>query len=191
MVGDRVVTEQIEKDRRVIEGYLAGSEPEFRLVEDWVLREIDLRYPRLRSEIEDLCQQVHEKLVTNLRQGRFRSESALRTYVLSVVHYTCIDALRRKFLRDAEALPEDLTAAWGNPYRAVQVRDARQILHRVLHHSPEICRRLWRMIFVDRLHYREIGTRLGIPSGTVKSRVHTCRQKALAIFRRLERAARS
>jgi RNA polymerase sigma-70 factor (ECF subfamily) len=191
MTADRAVTEQIEKDRGVIEGYLAGSEAEFRLVEGWVLREIDLRYPRLRGEVEDLCQLVHEKLVSNFREGRFRSESSLRTYVVSVVHYTCIDMLRRNFLRGAEALPEDHPAVWGNPYREVQMRDSRQILHRVLHDSPEICRRLWRMIFIDRLHYREIGTRLGIPSGTVKSRMHACRQKALAIFRRLEHAARS
>jgi RNA polymerase sigma-70 factor (ECF subfamily) len=185
MGADSTGTERGDQDRRIIENYLAGREAEFRLVEDWIGREIDLRYARLRDEREDLCQQVHEKLVGNLRAGRFRSESAFRTYVISVVHYTCIDMLRSRFLRPSGALLDDYPAAWGNPYREALARDARQILHRILHASPEICRRLWRMIFVDRLHYREIGGLLGIPAGTVKSRMHGCRQRALAIFRRL------
>jgi len=184
-----VTTVQSEKDRRTIESYLAGSEPEFRLVDGWVMHEIDLRYRSLRAEREDLGQRVHEKLVANLRAGEFRSESTFRTYLVSVVHHTCIDALRRRFLRETEELSEDAPASWGNPYRAVQAREARQILHQVLRRSPEMCRTLWRLIFLEKLHYREIGARLGIPSGTVKSRMHACRQKALAILRALERVA--
>jgi RNA polymerase sigma factor (sigma-70 family) len=175
-------------DRHVIEGYLSGREAEFREVEGWILREIDARYPSLAGEREDLCQQVHEKLLASLRAGRFRHGSSLRTYVTSVVHHTCIDGLRRRYLHRIDELPADLPAGWGNPYRALEALDGGRILHRVLQLSPEICRRLWRLIFLDGLRYEEIGRRLGIPSGTVKSRVFGCRQRALAIFKRLQRA---
>lgn len=191
MAEDRAGIEPIAKDRQVIDAYLAGREEAFQAVEDWVLREIDLRYASLRNEREDLCQQVHEKLVSNLRAGRFHGESTLKTYVISVVHHTCIDALRRRYLREADDLPDDVPAAWGDPYRELEVRETRSLLHRVLHKSPEICRRLWRMIFVEKLHYREIGLRLGIPAGTVKSRMFACRQKALAIYRKLQRPVRT
>lgn len=187
--GDRI--KPIAEDRQLIVDYLAGREEAFQAVESWVLREIDMRYAGLRSEREDLCQQVHEKLLSSLRAGRFQGESSLKTYVISVVHHTCIDALRRRHLREADDLPENHPASWGNPYRDLEARETRSLLHLVLHRSPEFCRRLWRMIFVDKLHYREIGLRLGIPSGTVKSRAFACRQKALAIYRRLTRPIRA
>jgi RNA polymerase sigma factor (sigma-70 family) len=181
----------IAKDQQFIDDYLAGREEAFQAVEAWVLREIDVRYAGLGSEREDLCQQVHEKLLSSLRAGRFHGESALKTYVVSVVHHTCIDALRRRYLREAGDLPENAPASWGNPYREMEARESRSLLHVVLHRSPELCRRLWRMIFMEKLHYSEIGLRLGIPSGTVKSRVFACRQKALAIYRRLTRPIRA
>ncbi len=178
--------EGAERDRQLIEGYLAGREDSFLEIDAWILREVDRRYAALRMEREDLAQAVHVKLLRGLRAGSFRHGSSLRTFVLSVVHHTCIDALRRRYLDRAEEIGEDTPAAWGNPYRTVEGLDARRILHRLLHLSPEICRRLWRMIFLERLHYREIGGQLGIPAGTVKSRVFACRKKAMEIYRRLQ-----
>jgi RNA polymerase sigma factor (sigma-70 family) len=182
-------TGPVPADRRLIEGYLAGGEPEFREVDGWILREIDGRYASLAADREDLCQQVHEKLIVNLRSGRFRHGSTLRTYVTSVVHHTCIDALRRRYLHRFEEMAEEVPSGWGNPYGAAEDRDRVRLLYRVLRLSPAICRRLWRMIFLEELPYREIGRRLGVPTGTVKSRVFACRQKALAIARRLQGSA--
>ncbi len=172
-------------DSQTIAGYLAGREEDFRRVDGWILTTIDARYTSLESEREDLGQRVHEKLVTNLHAGTFRRGSTFRTYVTSVVHHTCIDALRRRYLRRLDVLPDGLPAREGNPYSHVEAREQRQILHRILDLSPEICRRLWRMILLDGLPYRTIGERLKIPAGTVKSRMSACRRKALAIFHRL------
>ncbi len=174
------------EERRLLEGYLSGSEKEFREVEGWILHTIDARYGILWSDREDLCQRAHEKLVSNLRAGRFRAGSALRTYVLSIVHHTCIDALRRRYLRRFEELPDGLAAEKENPYHEAESAERRRIMHRILGLSPEICRRLWRMIFLEGLRYREIAIRLRIPAGTVKSRMSACRQKALALYRRLQ-----
>jgi RNA polymerase sigma factor (sigma-70 family) len=182
-------TDRVPADQRLIEGYLEGGEAEFRELDGWIRREIDGRYASLAADREDLGQQVHEKLIVNLRSGRFRHGSSLRTYVISVVHHTCIDALRRRYLHRFEEMAEDVPAGWGNPYGAAEDRDRVRLLYRVLRLSPEICRRLWRMIFLEELPYREIGKRLGVPTGTVKSRVFACRQKALAIVRRLRGSA--
>jgi len=45
----------------------------------------------------------------------------------------------------------------------------------VLAGLPPDCRELLRMVFVDRLSYREIGLKLGISEGAIKTRVHRCR----------------
>jgi RNA polymerase sigma-70 factor (ECF subfamily) len=178
-----------EDDRALIAGYLAGGEGEFRLVDGWVMREIDARYASLAADREDLGQQVHEKLLGNLRAGRFRHGSRLRTYVTSVVHHTCIDALRRRYLYRFEEMADDRPAAWGNPYGAIEARDRERLVHRLLRLSPAVCRRLWRMIFLEERPYRDIARLLGIPAGTVKSRVFACRRKALAIWKRLVESA--
>jgi RNA polymerase sigma factor (sigma-70 family) len=177
-------------ERLLLEGYLAGREKELHTVQTWVLTEIGLRYPWLRDEREDLAQRVHEKLLVSLRGGRFRHESTLRTFVTSIVHHTCIDAIRKRYLpRLADETggtePDQRASDWGNPYLDLEERETTRILHRVLHLSSESCRRLWRMIFFDRIPYDEIAARLLIPSGTVKSRVFNCRQKALGLYRKL------
>ena len=172
------------EDLRRIEAYLGGDADVFLELEQWILTVLRACYPSLRDEGEDLCQQVHQKLVVNLGEGRFGHRSALRTYVQSVAHYTAIDRMRRKF-RDvplepavAEAKPE--TAA--NPYQALELKERSRLFHRVLHLSPEMCRKLWRMTFHDKLSYEAIGRKLGIPAGTVKSRMWHCRKKATALL---------
>jgi RNA polymerase sigma-70 factor (ECF subfamily) len=56
------------------------------------------------------------------------------------------------------------------------------LIQQVLLRSPPSCRNLWRMIFMERLSYEEIGRRHRVPMGTVKSRVWHCRRKALALL---------
>jgi RNA polymerase sigma-70 factor (ECF subfamily) len=174
-----------EHEVRLVEGYLAGEEDSFRLVESWIRREIQRRYADREEEQEELCQQVHEKLVACLRGGRFQHRSLLRTYVTSVAHHTCIDRLRQKYLHRIDEIPEDLPSSWGNPYRELEANRTALLLHRILHLSPESCRQLWRMILLERLSYREVGRRLGIPAGTVKSRAYYCRRKAMSLARQL------
>ena len=177
-------------DHRWIGRYLDGQEDAFREVDGWIRREIESRYPVVGEEIEDLCQIVHGKLLTNLQTGRFRHRSTLRTYVIGIVHYTAIDRLRalyrEQLFRPLLASDEENAAA-GNPYRSLLELEERDFLQQVLLHAPASCRALWRMAFIEELGYNEMARRLSIPSGTVKSRMWHCRRKALAILTRLVR----
>ena len=178
-------SDQRDEARHLVDGYLRGEEESYSRVEGWVTREVSARYTVRGIEKEDLCQQIHEKLLSNLRAGRFAFRSSFRTYITSVVHHTCIDALRKKYLHRVTDLPDEMSSEWGNPYREIEKSDQVRLLHRLLHLSPEVCRKLWRMIFLENLPYGEIGRRLAIPAGTVKSRMFYCRKKALAIYARL------
>jgi RNA polymerase sigma factor (sigma-70 family) len=72
-----------------------------------------------------------------------------------------------------------------NPYAVVERGDERRQARQVLLSMPESCRALWRLVFVERLNYREIAATLAISPGTVKSRMWYCRQKAMTALERL------
>lgn len=181
--------EKATPDLSFIQSYLEGGESAFREVETWIRREIAVRYPLLSHEIEDLCQAIHLKLLENLRSGRFRGHSTLRTYVVGITHHTAIDRIRQVY-RERIHLPGwDVTGggASENPYRSLAALQDRQMLHLAVQRAPAACRELWRMVFLERLSYDEIGRRLSIPPGTVKSRMWYCRRKVLALIEQIER----
>ena len=178
-------------DRKRIDAYLDGETAAFREVDRWIRVEVQARYPILRAELDDLCQMVHEKLVGNLGAGRFGHRSTLRTYVAGITHYTSIDCIRKRHRE--QSLPsgweERREATTDSPYRSLSDLQEQELLHQAVMGSPAACRELWRLIFVERLSYKDVGSRLSIPPGTVKSRMWYCRRKAMALLERLRRIA--
>jgi len=169
-------------DTRLIEAYLAGHPDAVSEVERWIGAELATRFPALAGraeEREDLCQTLHQRLLVNLRDGRFGHRSTLRTYVARITRYAAIDLLRYRSRRPEGQAPEGAPPPVDadTPERAAQREDRRRQILRALQRSPERCRELWRMIFLDGLGYREIAHRLRVPEGTVKSRAWTCRQR--------------
>ena len=177
---------QNESDVKRVEAYLRGTPECVREIDAWIRGGIGGRYPALRHEMDDLSQAVHQRLLINLRAARFQHRSSLRGYVSGIVHHACIDRLRKRYrdvivpLDENHPIPDD-----DNPYRAIVAQDERRLAHQALSLSPSSCRELWSMIFLEKLSYEEIGTKLSIPPGTVKSRVWHCRKKAKKILERL------
>jgi RNA polymerase sigma-70 factor (ECF subfamily) len=182
---DVAASPQTATDRSRIRGYLRGDPETLRLVEHWVLREIDGHYGFLRPFSEDLCQTVHAKLLANLRDGRFRQRSSLESYVSRIAQYTAVDFMRRGWREGPLESPER-DPRLEDPYRRVLRLEIQEQVHRAIHLAPESCRELWRMVFLERLSYGEIAQRLNVPEGTVKSRAWNCRQKLGSLFRRIQ-----
>jgi RNA polymerase sigma-70 factor (ECF subfamily) len=172
--------------------YLRGDRDAFREVDAWIARVLRARYASLAQERPDLAQSVHEKIVSGLRSDRLQRHESLQAYVNTVAHRTAIDELRRRYrecagLRTGEA---NRRQPAPSPYDLLELRERSRLLHHTLHLCSEDCRELWRMTFLEGLSYEEIGRRLGIPPGTVKSRAFHCRRRAREILRELEGAAR-
>lgn len=170
-----------------VQRYLEGDEDAFRDVDTWARREIAARYPLLSHEAEDLCQVIHIKLLENLRSGRFHGRSTLRTYVIGITHHTAIDRIRQIYRERIHAPGWDPLggSVSESPYRSITDLRDRQVLHLAVLQAPAACRDLWRMTYLEQLGYDEIGRRLSIPSGTVKSRMWYCRRKLLAMIERI------
>lgn len=99
----------------------------------------------------------------------------LRCWLLAVARNLCIDAARAAACRPplardpVQAEPVDRGAHVVDVSERVQ---ARRTVHDALSSLPETHRAAVRLVVIDDRTYRAAATELGIPEGTVKSRVH-------------------
>lgn len=110
----------------------------------------------------------------------------------SVARNHCIDHYRTKVRERQRLLPEEAPPERtpGNPLlgpdRLLEAREARANLLAALDGLSPKLREVVQLRFFQELPYEEIGERLGVPEGTVKSRIHRGR----AELKRLLLAAR-
>lgn len=127
---------------------------------------------RNSSDAEDL---VHDALVRAYeRRSTFRTGANLRNWLLAIVHNTHIDRMRTTIARtrrDEAAMSDaDISYPAGqeNSVRLAQVREAFMNL-------PEDQREALHLVAVEDLSYQEAADALGIPIGTMMSRVSRAR----------------
>ena len=176
-----------DASRLAVQAYLDGQREACESVDQWIRAELATGFPVLAADAEDLRQTVHEKLIVTLRKGNFRHESSLRTFVVRVTRYSAVDLVRRKY-RDplwSSILEPDIAVMEENPYQRLASLERGRLLRQILMLASRECRELWRLAFVDQHGYDEIGRRLSISPGTVKSRMSRCRQKLMTLMRRL------
>jgi RNA polymerase sigma-70 factor (ECF subfamily) len=150
-----------------------------------VLSEIEVCIPALRryafalvrnpQEADDL---VHDCLVRALeRLHTRRKEFAMRSWLLTIMHNLFISQLRKaKVRRRVEPLDEDSAAELG--VRATQEdRLQWRDLLRGLDSLPEGQRNVVLLVSVENLSYAEVASVLGIPIGTVMSRLARGRER--------------
>lgn len=171
-------------DQEVVDRFLRGESEAVGMVDGWIQRAAWPFQRRLASRWDDVLQEVRLEITRLLGQGKFRGESALRTYLWRVVNHTCLDQIRAQSrwqwadLDDLEDFGEGGATAAGPAAPSLPSRhEERDLLLRVLERSSEDCRELWRMI-VAGLSYREMSERLGVAEGTLRVRVLRCRERA-------------
>lgn len=180
--------------------YRAGDGSAFRqLVDAWRERMLQFFY-RLcwdRDRAEDLVQELFLKLLLGSR--RYRPEGKLSTFVYRVATNLWIDHYRAQRPRprfcsyDQVVLPGDdeprtVDYAGVDPSPAQQLADGeeRQSLRRALERLTEPHRLVFELAVYQERPYGEIAELLGIPVGTVKSRMHN----AVAALKQLLGASR-
>lgn len=120
---------------------------------------------------EDLAQETFLRVHRRLRQFRFRSKFS--TWVFAIARNAAIDALRsrqrRTRLLDALQPAGDV----ADPSTSVEVAAGVASLQPAL-------REAFLLVEVVGLTYREAGETVGVPEGTVKSRVFRARSQLVA-----------
>jgi RNA polymerase sigma-70 factor (ECF subfamily) len=167
-------------DEQLIRGFAGGDAGAF---EDLVRRHEQRIYNlclRMLGRPEDARDATQDTFLTALRKlGSFRGDAAFSTWLHRVAVNACFDILRKRGRRAEEPLPEDPGPGPGDVAEtAADVVDVQAALLRV----PEEFRAVLVLHDVQDLPYDEIAEILGIPMGTVKSRLHRGRLALAALL---------
>ena len=144
-------------------------EQRLRDVRPVVERFVKFRVPA--SDAEDLIQEIC--LTAYLKYGQLKNQEAFKAWILRIARNMCTDYFR-KLERNPEVAMEDIPwemVAFGRMGRmTTAVEDT-------LEQLPEKDRQLLYLCYWQELSLSEIGKRMQIPLGTVKSRLHTARTR--------------
>ena len=128
-----------------------------------------------REEAEDLAQEIFLRVYRSLH--RFDLTSSFLPWLSRVSRNLCIDehrsrARERASLVGDEPDPERTADRAGGPQRSLEVKELEERVRRGLQRLPEELRTAVILRDLQGLTYTEIAEALGLPEGTVKSRIH-------------------
>ncbi len=170
---------RVARDERLLDDARAGDHSAFAALlrrHDDHMRALAWSVLRDRTAMDDVLQDAYLKAHRNL--DRFRGESRFSTWLHRIVYRSCLDHLRRR--RPAVALDEAADPPATSSGEADV--DIRMSVERALAAlDPETAAAL---VLVDRdgCTYEEAGEVLGIPAGTVASRLHRGRRSLRAVL---------
>jgi RNA polymerase sigma-70 factor (ECF subfamily) len=155
---------------------------------------IGYKFTGRHDDAEDLTQEIFLKVFKSLE--KFNRDADFSTWLSSVARNFCIDHYRAS-KREKEVLVEDLVAfdlapasAGASPHRVLEDRDRRSFLRRGLDALPEKLREAVILRDLQGLTYQEMADRLGLPEGTVKSRINRGREELSRLLLRAQQAER-
>lgn len=127
------------------------------------------------ADLEDEVQRTF--IIVADRVDRVRAESE-RAYLFQVAQNLALHA-RRTLARRREMLveePPEVVEEWSTPEHLVHRRQLREVLDAILADMTETLRRVFLLYEVEQRSMREIATLLGVPRGTVASRLRRARE---------------
>ena len=179
-------------DADVVERARAGDHAAFQvLVERYQARayRLALRVLRDEEQAKDAVQDAFLKVYGSL--DRFEGRSGFYTWLYRIVMNQCLDRKRRdRSDREVEwndevasasvpevGAPPVAGSAGAAPDQAAERSQLRELMRTAIESLPEDARRTIQLREIDGLSYKEIADALGIPKGTVMSRLHYARRR--------------
>lgn len=131
-----------------------------------------LRVLRDERHAEDAVQEAFLQVWRNA--ASFRAERAkASTWILTLVHRRAVDLVRREERRTAEPLSEEteLAQAPEATEEAAWLRFERERVQGALKQLPDVQREALELAYYGGFSQSELAERLGVPLGTIKSRM--------------------
>ena len=139
-----------------------------------------LKYVTVLEDAEDICQRSFEKAFMNI--DRYNSQYAFSTWLYNIAQNEAIDHLRRSrasinsvpISEERDAL--DVMAA-TTPEEELIIDQAVSELISGIQRLPESYRQVAELRFIKDYAYEDIARELGLPLGTVKTRISRARKQ--------------
>lgn len=131
-----------------------------------------------RPEVDDLLQETF--IVAHRRHASFRGDSSPRTWLYGIAHNLCAREGRalRRFLHFRSRLSREPRApSTDTPERTLERSEAAQALHAAIQSLPFQQREVLVLYELEQMEGKEIAELVGIPLGTVWTRLHHARAK--------------
>jgi RNA polymerase sigma-70 factor, ECF subfamily len=112
------------------------------------------------------------------RLPTFDASKPLRPWLMTIAHHCCVDEFRRRRRQSVfpRALDQPEHARLPHPDEAIETREQTMRVVEALNHLPDNQREALLLFHQDQLSYRDIGTVLGVPIGTVMTWIHRARR---------------
>src|SRR3954463_5091043 len=142
------------------------------------------------DEAEDLTQEIFLKIFKAL--NTFDRRANFQTWIISISRNLCIDHYRsvrkerQTIARDVDSNDLQPASAERGPYAQAEHQDLRAQLRQALETLPVTLRTAVVLRDLQELSYQEIADRLGLPEGTVKSRINRGRIELAHQLRRVQ-----
>ena len=177
----------------VIERCLAGDQAAWEVIVRTHWRKVfnvAYKFVGRHDEAEDLTQDVFLKIFKSLHT--FDRRANFQTWLISVSRNLCIDHYR-SVRKERQTIDRDVDAADlapashdVGPYKLAERHDHRLLLRRALEFLAPPLRIAVLLRDIRELSYQEIAEQLGLPEGTVKSRINRGRLELVRQIRRLQ-----
>src|ERR671912_3051858 len=164
---------------RLIEQCLKGDQVAWEQIvrQNWrKVFNVAYKFVGKHDEAEDLTQDIFLKIFKAL--ATFDRRANFQTWIISISRNLCIDHYRsvrkerQTIAREVDAGELQPVSSDRGPYAAAEHQDLRVLLRQALHTLPATLRTPVVPRDLQELSYQEIADRLGLPEGTVKSRIN-------------------
>jgi len=177
----------------LIEQCLAGDQAAWDLIvrQNWrKVFNVAYKFVGKHDEAEDLTQDIFLKIFKAL--ASFDRRANFQTWIISISRNLCIDHYRsvrkerQTIAREVDTTDLQPASTDRGPYQAAEHQDLRGLLRLALQKLPLTLRTAVVLRDLQELSYQEIADRLGLPEGTVKSRINRGRIELAHQLRRLQ-----
>jgi RNA polymerase sigma-70 factor, ECF subfamily len=161
-IGERVIDRARRGDQEAFAALIRHYDPG--------LRALAFRLLGDRDVMDDVLQEAYVKAFKGL--PRFRGDAKLDTWLYRIAYNACLDELRRSRRGDDLPLADELPSAGPDPG---EVAVGREELARALAALPHDEHAAVLLVDAQGFDYRQAARVLGVPEGTVASRLNRAR----------------
>jgi RNA polymerase sigma-70 factor (ECF subfamily) len=192
MSADSAAAQPLTPDS-LIEQCLAGDQAAWEQIvrQNWrKVFNVAYKFVGKHDEAEDLTQDIFLKIFKAL--ASFDRRANFQTWIISISRNLCIDHYRsvrkerQTIARDVDSNDLQPVATERGPYAQAEHQDLRAQLRQALETLPVTLRTAVVLRDLQELSYQEIADRLGLPEGTVKSRINRGRIELAHQLKRLQ-----